>query len=129
MLLNVLTSDISSLEPKATIEDAPRDSPKFNTVKNIVLESVSDRQVNQFMQVEKVQLIKNQFLEYKVSDFCPLIIPLLTLVFRFHSREARFNQEFIDIVPYFKTVLSSATQQCLVLAIQSQPPLIRPKRR
>ncbi|VDP03878.1 unnamed protein product [Heligmosomoides polygyrus] len=61
--------DISSLEPKATIEDAPRDSPKFNTVKNIVLESVSDRQVNQFMQVEKVQLIKNQFLEYKYSQF------------------------------------------------------------
>ncbi|KAK6061756.1 hypothetical protein COOONC_00578, partial [Cooperia oncophora] len=61
--------DVSSLEPKATIEDAPRDSPKFNTVKSIVLESMSDRQVHQFMHVEKVRLVKNPLLEYRFSQF------------------------------------------------------------
>nr|CDJ94044.1 uncharacterized protein C3orf63 [Haemonchus contortus] len=61
--------DISSLEPKATIEDAAKDTPKFNVVKNIVLESMSDRQVHQFMHVEKVQLVKNPFLEYRYDQF------------------------------------------------------------
>ncbi|KAK5967190.1 hypothetical protein GCK32_000203 [Trichostrongylus colubriformis] len=63
------TVDVSSLEPKATIEDAAKDSPKFNTVKHIVLESVSDRQVTQFMHVEKVQLIKNPLLEFRYNQF------------------------------------------------------------
>ncbi|WKY05886.1 hypothetical protein Q1695_006248 [Nippostrongylus brasiliensis] len=61
--------DVSSLEPKATIEDATRDSPKFNTVKSIILDNTSDRQVHQFLQVEKVRLIKNPLLEYKYSMF------------------------------------------------------------
>ncbi|RCN30812.1 hypothetical protein ANCCAN_23411 [Ancylostoma caninum] len=61
--------DVSTLEPKATIEDAARDSEKFNTVKNIVLNGVSDRQVHHFVHVEKVQVIKNSFLEYKYDQF------------------------------------------------------------
>ncbi|CAJ0604094.1 unnamed protein product [Cylicocyclus nassatus] len=61
--------DISSLEPKATIEDAPKDSDKFNTVKNIVLNGLSDRQVQQFLNVDKAQTIKNPFLEYKYDQF------------------------------------------------------------
>ncbi|KAK6747610.1 hypothetical protein RB195_000667 [Necator americanus] len=61
--------DVSTLEPKATIEDAPRDSEKFNTVKNVILNGVSDRQVHHFVHVEKVQVIKNPFLEYKYDQF------------------------------------------------------------
>ncbi|KIH65039.1 hypothetical protein ANCDUO_04641 [Ancylostoma duodenale] len=61
--------DVSTLEPKATIEDAARDSEKFNTVKNVVLNGVSDRQVHHFVHVEKVQVIKNSFLEYKYDQF------------------------------------------------------------
>ncbi|ETN83640.1 hypothetical protein NECAME_07297 [Necator americanus] len=62
-------ADVSTLEPKATIEDAPRDSEKFNTVKNVILNGVSDRQVHHFVHVEKVQVIKNPFLEYKYDQF------------------------------------------------------------
>lgn len=62
---------MSTLEPKATIEDTARDSEKFNTVKNIVLNGVSDRQVHHFVHVEKVKVIKNSFLEYKVCAASP----------------------------------------------------------
>ncbi|KHJ97039.1 hypothetical protein OESDEN_02989 [Oesophagostomum dentatum] len=61
--------DLSTLEPKATIDDTPKDSEKYNTVKNIILNGVSDRQVHHFIHVEKVQVIKNPLLEYKFNQF------------------------------------------------------------
>ncbi|KJH45757.1 hypothetical protein DICVIV_08198 [Dictyocaulus viviparus] len=68
-LIEKLEIDVSLLEPKATIEDVSQDSSKFTSVKNIVMESTSDRQTHQFMHVEKVQLIRNRLLEYKYDQF------------------------------------------------------------
>ncbi|VDM68090.1 unnamed protein product [Strongylus vulgaris] len=61
--------DLSTIEPKATVEEVPKGSEKFSTVKNVILNGVSDRQVLHFFHIEKVQLIKNPFLEFKYDQF------------------------------------------------------------
>uniref|UniRef100_A0A0K0DDN7 DUF3715 domain-containing protein n=1 Tax=Angiostrongylus cantonensis TaxID=6313 RepID=A0A0K0DDN7_ANGCA len=61
--------DTSLLEPKAIIEDVSPDSSIFNAIKKVIMEGTSDRQTHQFMHADRIQLIKNRFLEHKYGQF------------------------------------------------------------
>ncbi|VDM59672.1 unnamed protein product [Angiostrongylus costaricensis] len=61
--------DTSLLEPKAIIEDVSPDSSIFTAIKKVVMEGTSDRQTHLFMHADRIQLIKNRFLEHKYGQF------------------------------------------------------------